>query len=575
MFIFRRLLFGVILTLCTAFSTGPVNIQVYAETGISVSTIPESYPIAEFTLSCCNTGLNLCIVPNSDSLGASNSPSSSIQSEKSGDFRGSKLVLQTPSNTSCERWRLNYIDKGIYEIINVKTGEAITRQDGTCVLKMKSNSPNQRWGIVGVHRDFEGNYLYYKIVDVNNSGQALSTPELSANTADKSISICEYKGTANQLFKLNCVGLDGFAGNSLISGAEKAGTIGGLLGETVYVRTGEELKSALNRSEPLTIVVTGDINYSSEWQHQRIRSDKTLVGSFGANKIIDCAIRTNDFDGAPDDSPSNNIIFRNIHFVAQQVAGRILVQIWSSRNIWIDHCTFDSSLERQKNEVGKFLWVNSPYSHYADAKDRLRSPDYITVSYCVFRNRYWTVAYGTQNDETNRCRTTLCFNQWDRCVRRCPQIGNGWAHVYCNDYLGDDREKEEGVAQIIGGDGSTILSENCRFQSVEGKEIIVAREIDSARDEGSYTSKTAQSEPHELVFNRKNVTPWHPSTSNYGYYLTEAFNNSGTDTKAFCKLYSGCFDSPEKFRYISDPDMQNFVFRSYSGPRLSFSPQIQ
>ena len=57
-----------------------------------------------------------------------------------------------------------------------------------------------------------------------------------------------------------------------------------------------------------------------------------------------------------------------------------------------------------------------------DKKDRLRSIDHITISQCKFTNRFWTVAYGTQNDEYTRDRTTLLYNWWNKNVRRCPQL---------------------------------------------------------------------------------------------------------------------------------------------------------
>ena len=78
--------------------------------------------------------------------------------------------------------------------------------------------------------------------------------------------------------------------------------------------------------------------------------------------------------------------------------------------------------------------VKYTFESYKDAKDRLRSPDYMTISYCKFTNRYWTVAYGTQNTEITRDRTTLLYNWWNKNVRRCPQLGNGIMHVYNNYY---------------------------------------------------------------------------------------------------------------------------------------------
>lgn len=100
-----------------------------------------------------------------------------------------------------------------------------------------------------------------------------------------------------------------------------------------------------------------------------------------------------------------------------------------------DHINFDNTLSYDKkgngqNEVGKLIWVNTPYDNSDDKKDKNRSPDYVTVSYCKLTNRYWTLAYGTQNGEIKRDRTTLLYNWWNKNIRRCPQLGIGVAHVY-------------------------------------------------------------------------------------------------------------------------------------------------
>ena len=100
---------------------------------------------------------------------------------------------------------------------------------------------------------------------------------------------------------------------------------------------------------------------------------------------------------------------------AKSTPNIILINIWSSLRIWIDHVNFNSTLSYNRkgngqDEVGKFIWLNSPYDNYRDAIVRLRSPDYMTISYCKFTNKFWTVAYGTQNNEITRDRTTLLYN---------------------------------------------------------------------------------------------------------------------------------------------------------------------
>lgn len=482
---------------------------------------------------------------------------------------GSYLNSWTTNGETNEKWSLNYISAGVYEIVNSRTGMIITNDNGLAVLSADTDGANQRWNIVGVETDFDGYYLYYKIVS-----NADSTVALTFNQNSNSISAETYTGDIYQKFKLNLDGIEGFAADCTVDEGEKAGTIGGLLGETVTASTADELEDYLDSTEPLTVVVTANIDMQNK-SHTRIRDNKTIVGSYAANTISDSQFRTNDVWGAEDDEPSDNIVFRNIDFQAVNVSDRILVNIWSSRQIWIDHCSFTSSLTYDRtgnglDEVGKFIWINTPYESYYYAKDLNRSHDYITISYCTFNNRYWTVAYGTQNGEITRCRTTLCYNYWDQNVRRCPQIGNGSAHIYNNFYEGYDSGNGSGTAQIIGGDGSDIVSENCRFQSFESiSRCITAGTGDVPyRDSNSYYSASSGATPTVISFSPKVTSTWYPNEENYGYYLIDAYNTSGTDTKDFCTSYAGAFNSADKIKYITDSDMSSYVTTKYSSPFL-------
>jgi len=256
---------------------------------------------------------------------------------------------------------------------------------------------------------------------------------------------------------LDC--LEGFAANCKTSSGEKAGTIGGLFGPVVEVTTADQLETQLKSVGAQTIVIKANINMKNK-KHTRIRDNKTIVGSFKYKTLYDPHFRTNNEYGIENDNPSDNIVFRNLDMQAKNVSNRILINIWSSRQIWIDHVNFNSSLNYDRtgngqDEVGKFIWLNTPYESYMDKKDRLRSPDYITISYCKLTNRYWTVAYGTQNNEITRDRTTLLYNWWNQNVRRCPQLGNGIMHIYNNYYQAyGQKNNRSATTGIIGGDGS-------------------------------------------------------------------------------------------------------------------------
>ena len=83
----------------------------------------------------------------------------------------------------------------------------------------------------------------------------------------------------------------------------------------------------------------------------------------------------------------------------------------------------------------------------------------MTISYCKFTNRFWTVANGAQNGEINMDRITLLYNWWNQNVRRCPQLGNGSAHIYNNYYQAyGQKDNCNSTTGIICGDGSEILS---------------------------------------------------------------------------------------------------------------------
>ncbi len=521
---------SLLLSAVTAFSAMFGNAPIITETEVQAAV---SYPLQRFQMGISNTNRNV------------NAVDSSLRSD-------------VQNGTSSENWTLNYVASGVFEIVSTANGQILTADGSNALLATDTDGANQRWRIESVQKDYDGYALYYKIVSNADASQALT---FSADS--NSFYMSSYSGDAFQKYKINLTGCDGFAANCMTESGEKAGTIGGLFGETVYVSKDTDLINYLNSTEPYTIVVDGTINMQPH-QKTRIRDNKSLVGAYNGGKLIDCELRTNNEYGIEGDNPSDNIVIQNIDFLAKTERGRILVQIWSSRQIWIDHCSFISELSRDVDEVGKFIWINTPYETYMDKKDRLRSPDYITISYCIFRNRFWTVAYGTQNDEYSRCRTSVMYNWWDECVRRCPQIGNGNMHVVNNYYSGNDNGNDQSTDQIIGGDHCNIVSENCRFQSLKGDEIVAGTAGDPYRDTGSYTSDTANSTPYPLNFKTSNTSTWYPDQSNYGYALIDAYNTNGTDTKDFCLKYTGHQNSGLTF--ITDSSMAGFVSVKHECP---------
>ena len=479
-----------------------------------------------------------------------------------------RLIPDAQNGTNAEKWSLNWVQSGVYEIVSADSGLILTANGSGVSLAKDTDGANQRWKIEGVKKDFDGYYLYYKITSNADSSKALSFSETSG------FSLAAYSGDTYQQYKLNLDGCEGWAANAMTSSGEKACTIGGLLGETVFVSTADDLEAQLKTTEPKTIVVTADIDMQKK-SHTRIRDNKTLVGCYGNHTIYDSYFRTNNEYGTVGDEPSDNIVIRNLKMIAKNVPNRILINIWSSRQIWIDHIYFESQLsyDRKGNgqdEVGKFIWINTPYESYMDKKDNGRSPDYVTISYCHFKNRYWTVAYGTQNTELTRDRTTLLYNWWDENVRRCPQLGNGSAHVYNNYYSAYGKDNNgSATSGIIGGDGSDMISENNYFNGYTlSQAFMMGGGSDPCRDSNSYLSETLNGTPSKVNFTPKKTSSWYPNKTNYGYSLLDAYNTKNTDTKSFCTKYAGDQKIAANMQYITNNAFASWVTTKYVDPFL-------
>lgn len=487
-----------------------------------------------------------------------------ISGTDSGDYVSSAEFL----GNRTQKWYLNYIASGVYEIVNSQTGYVLTNEGGLAVTSPDTDGANQRWQITAVSQDFEGNDLYYKIVS-----NADSTTALTFDTESNSFSVDSYTGALYQTYKLNLDGLEGFAGNCMVNGKEKAGTIGGLLGETVFCDTVEEVVTALDSKVPMTVVVTANLNFVNQSKaNQQIRDDKTLVGSYAANTITDCQFRNDDLWGEEEDTPAGNIVIRNMNFRGEYLndtgSGNLLFGFYGIRNFWLDHNSFSATFEQNyTKEVGKFMWINTPASGWADDKWNAYNPDYITASYNTFLNRYWTFAFGSQNTDTSRLHTTLMFNRWEQCSRRCPQYSNGYDHNYNNYHTVTGSSNPNASSQVIGGEGSRVINENCRFEGYTWALDPDRNSCISFTDKGSYTADSPTSTASPIGFTNYNSDTW-KVTDCYGYHLVSAYNTNNTDIKAFCNAYSGAWNAYSKIHYITDEECENYVSTSYEPPHL-------
>ena len=83
-----------------------------AATGSSTVFAAASYPVQEFRFGIADTDRNIAI---------------------SGNSAGDYLTSNTMQGTANEKWSLNYISAGVYEIVNSATGMIVTNENGLAI----------------------------------------------------------------------------------------------------------------------------------------------------------------------------------------------------------------------------------------------------------------------------------------------------------------------------------------------------------------------------------------------------------------------------------------------------------
>lgn len=294
----------------------------------------------------------------------------------------------------------------------------------------------------------------------------------------------------------------------------------------------------------------------------RIEDNKTIIGSYGANRLTDPRLRTDDY--FKEEAVSNNIVIKNINFNIAEREDVVAFAVYGSRNIWIDHCSFNCSLDLYYDEVGKFIWVNR--CEYASL-----DPDFVTISYNEFNHRFWGIAFGAKY--TAEDRASAMYNKFTSVVHRAPQLGNGTLHVLNNSYYRNDSTLyNDGYASIKCGAGSAVYSDSNRFVGYRKEssgywdmEVTVDSSA-SFIDHGSYTNKgeTPVSVPYKLAAPTDgSVATWSPS-ENYGYSIVKAYGNN--DITVFCDNYSGAVKNFSELHYINHEACSNYIDSTVISP---------
>ena len=192
------------------------------------------------------------------------------------------------------------------------------------------------------------------------------------------------------------------------------GITGGAAGQVVRVNNRQDLATYAKSSSPYVIIVDGKFEGNGLNRQKdviEVGSNKTIVGIKGA-ELAGIGLNING---------KQNIIIRNLiihHADPDGIAAR------NSHHIWVDHCDIYSQDEADKEDWDGLV-------------DLTVGSSYLTVSYCYLHDHHKACLLnsGTMHFEDNgKNRATYHHNAFMRIDQRCPRIGYGLGHVFCNYY---------------------------------------------------------------------------------------------------------------------------------------------
>ena len=426
-----------------------------------------------------------------------------------------KEVVSNNSNSTINRWVINYVGQGVFRIVNVNTGYVLApynnnTTEGASVVTTGSVSNNaQYWMIQAVKNDAQGTGLYYTLVNYANKNLALT-----AN--DNGFKLTRNNKTASQSFRINSYGLEGFGGYSKdMYGREKACTIGGVLGQVVKVNNVSELQRYASGSTPYTIVINNNISANSLTK-VNVGKNKTFIGSYVNKTLYNIHFRNI--------SNSGNNIYKNItfsHDVRINNNDDIQMYVSDGPNYWLDHCTWtghdmNKDANIHHNDTDKFVYVGVKAS-------------FVTISGCNFGGHKYGLILGYPQDNGGGTYDgypcmTICNNYFHSTITRAPGLMRyGNFHVY-NNYIYDFNI---GFTPYT---NCTIYSEKNRFEKGynEGSPLNGNGNNSKFVD---YESTTDQN--RYKIYNIGRVN-WNPA-NNYGYRTRSSYdaktwvlNNAGS-----------------------------------------------
>jgi len=187
-------------------------------------------------------------------------------------------------------------------------------------------------------------------------------------------------------------------------------TIGGMLGDSVFVNSIDQLEYYLSHPDPY--IVSFSEHFIGEGEIS-VSSNKTIIGIGDNAHLEGIGLSIN---------RARNVIIKNIK--VSHVHPKDAVEInGASKNIWIHKCKFFSDREHDKD-------------YYDGLLDIKNQSSFITVSWCKFHDHYKTIliSSGDQQVADTLIRVTFHHNYFYNCESRLPSIRFGKAHIFNNYY---------------------------------------------------------------------------------------------------------------------------------------------
>ncbi|CAE6473656.1 unnamed protein product [Rhizoctonia solani] len=229
--------------------------------------------------------------------------------------------------------------------------------------------------------------------------------------------------------------VDGIAGFATQNG----GTTGGTGGSTTTVTTLAALRAAVLGDSPKIVKISGIITGDGEVVD--IGSKTTVLGVGSNSGLTGGGLRV---------KKASNVIIRNLR-LSKSPAPTDLIQIQASTNVWVDHNTFSSDLDHDKD-------------YYDGAFDVSHGSDFVTASWNVFTNHYKTslVGHSDKNsaEDTGHLRVTYHHNYFLNVNSRLPSLRFGTGHIYNNYY------KNVATSGVDSRLGAQVLVESNVFDTV-------------------------------------------------------------------------------------------------------------